>query len=271
MLALASVATISGRSAASSGEGALEPNGRGMQLLGGREQILLEQSERARLSARARALTLYRLLRAEELERRRSAADPIDGPRDRLGARAVVLATAILERDLNEARAVRAELDRVRAERAIFRDRPDHRALATAVPARPPPAFAPASFLRPVTGLLVTPFGVARDPATGAWIFRAAATYAAQPREQVRSPTQGRVARVANSVAGGVAIVLSQEDDDHWTVVVSGLSSVAVSPGEFVRRGDPVGRAPSTPGAVVRIETWRGRTPVDPASVLGTR
>ena len=225
-------------------------------MLGQREAILLEQSERARRSARARGLRLYRLLAGE--------------PAEPVGAREIALATAVLARDLLEARALRAELDRVRAERASLRDLVDE-GLRTGPP-KPAETDRPSRwYLQPVAGCLVTPFGVARDPGTGAWIFRAAATYAARPGETVSSPTDARVMRVASSVAGGAAVVLAEEPGGGWTSVVSGLASVAVAPGELVGRGDPLGRVDGGAPGAVRVEIWRGRTPIDPASVLRVR
>ncbi|MEP6655424.1 MAG: hypothetical protein ABJA82_18815 [Myxococcales bacterium] len=278
---------------ASSGDGALEPNGRGLQLLGGREAILLEQTEHARQAARLRAVTLYRLLRVVGQEPHITGT--AGGGESRVGARAVALATAVLARDLEEARLLRAELERVRSERSAVSTSPasvgtspsgscESGCDATpAAPRGPTPAF-----LRPVSGTLITPFGVGRDRATGAWIFRAAATFGVSARETVRSPAAGRVVRVADSVAGGVAVVLtipgakaakSDESDGPdartgsptWTVVLSGLDSAAVAPGEDVARGAPLGTAPVGPGAAVRVETWRGRSPVDPAAVLRVR
>jgi len=253
VLTLVILTAWQGQGRASSGDGTLEPSGRGVQLLGQREAILLEQSERARRSARARGLRLYRLLAGE--------------PAEQVGAREIALATAVLARDLIEARALRGELDRVRAERASLRDLPDE-GLRTGQPKQAETDRPRRWFLQPVAGSLLTPFGVARDPGTGAWIFRAAATYAAHPGETVSSPTAARVMRVASSVAGGAAVVLAEEPGSGWTSVVSGLASVAVAPGELVGRGDPLGRVDEGAPGAVRVEIWRGRTPIDPASVL---
>jgi murein DD-endopeptidase MepM/ murein hydrolase activator NlpD len=126
-------------------------------------------------------------------------------------------------------------------------------------------ALPPRGFLRPVKGALLSSFGAGRDAATGAWIFRAAASFSARAGEPVRCPGDGQVARVADSVAGGAAVVLVQAG---WTIVVSGLDSVAVAAGESVRRGDVLGSSRRERAAPIRVETWRGRTPVDPVSVL---
>ncbi|MEO5770263.1 MAG: hypothetical protein ABIS92_18040 [Polyangia bacterium] len=337
MAVYVATATCGATASASSGDGALEPNGRGLQLLGGREAILLEQTEHARQAARLRAVTLYKLLRVVGQEPHITGM--AGGAESRGGARAVALATAVLARDLEEARLLRAELERVRSERTALATSAVHRARGPgradgallvdasagtspsgscesgcdptpAAPREPMPAF-----LRPVSGTLITPFGVGRDRATGAWIFRAAATFGVSAREIVRSPAAGRVVRVADSVAGGVAVVVAipgassassdspeavtappsrgiapsrpQNDGDGaglrelsrarpspgstWTVVLSGLDSAAVAPGEDVARGAPLGTAPAGPGAAVRVETWRGRSPVDPAAVLRVR
>ncbi|MEO8214876.1 MAG: hypothetical protein ABI560_16865, partial [Myxococcales bacterium] len=231
MAVYVATAACGATASASSGDGALEPNGRGLQLLGGREAILLEQTEHARQAARLRAVTLYRLLRVVGQEPHITGT--AGGAESRGGARAVALATAVLARDLEEARSLRGELERVRSERTALSTSAVHRARGpgradgallvdasagtspsgscesgcdatpTALP-EPTPAF-----LRPVSGTLITPFGVGRDRATGAWIFRAAATFGVSAREIVRSPAAGRVVRVADSVAGGVAVVVA--------------------------------------------------------------
>jgi murein DD-endopeptidase MepM/ murein hydrolase activator NlpD len=268
VLVLVTALAISAPGHASGRDGSLEPSGRGLQVLGGREAILLEQSDHARQAARSRALMLYRLLRTGPSTE--SSAVASDDSRPRLDARTIALATTALARDLAEARALRAELDRVRAQRVSLRDASEARGLgATTTEFSQSRAPLP-DFLRPVAGPLVTPFGVGRDAATGAWIFRAAASIAVDPDETVHSPSDGRVVRVTTSVAGGAAVVIWQ-GDGHWTFVMSGLGPVEVAPGELVRRGDPLGRAPGARGSALRIETWHGRSPVDPAAVLRLR
>ncbi len=258
---------------ASPGDGAFEPNGRGSQLLGSREAVLATQSERARRAARARGLALYRMLRFAVTELRAGNLAPGDG-RDPLGGRAVVLATAVLERDLTEARLLRAELDRVRAERALLGPRTGPGGRQETGPESPGDAVATAPpsppLLRPVDGAMVTPFGVGRDIQTGTWIFRAAVSFATPSPQPVRCPADARVVRVAASLAGGAAVVLAH-DQNRWTTVISGFSVVSVATGDFVRRGGTLGTSSRGAGATVRIETWRGRTPIDPASLLRPR
>jgi murein DD-endopeptidase MepM/ murein hydrolase activator NlpD len=128
-------------------------------------------------------------------------------------------------------------------------------------------AAAPA-LARPVAGAITGPYGVARDEATGAWFFRTAVSFVARPTELVRCPVGGRVMRFDLSLAGGEAIVV--EADAHgWTIIISGLAEVSVTPGQPVGKGESVGRAEAQRPATVRLETWRGHTPVDPAALLG--
>jgi len=251
--------------ASSFGDAKDEALGRGRMLLDARETVLGEQARRAEQAARARALTLYRVLRLAGIERR--GGTPA-GDAGRLGGRAVALGSAILERDLAEARSLRAEWRRVRAVRGTL----DAASAADAAGAeRSPPriiaAVAP-GLVRPVTGAITAPFGVARDGASGAWFFRTAISFAARSTEPVRCPAGGRVVRVEPSLAGGQAVVI--EADAHgWTFIISGLGAVSVTPGQSLQKGETVGRAEEQRAATVRLETWRGRTPVDPAALLG--
>lgn len=285
------VASPGGSVRASSGEATLEPSGRGLQLLGAREAILLDQTERARQLARGRARALYRILRTSPAPAAfgvAAADDSADGMSR--APRSVSLLARVLGRDLAEARLLRAELDRVRAERARLAVRArevqnnadnadgegnqeddENAGPGSLASPRPGSRFVKAPTPRlqpPVPGELVVPFGVARDPATGAWSFRAAASYASGCGEPVSSPGDGRVVRVAESVAGGAGIVLVH-GRAGWTTVVSHLRSVEVTRGDSVRKGERLGTTACDGEATVRIETWRGRTPVDPAWLLG--
>lgn len=180
---------------------------------------------------------------------------------------AVALGSAILERDLIEARSLHAEWARVRAARqALSESGPGPRAAEPGVhvPVRLP------RLLRPVAAPVTAPYGVARDAETSAWTFRTAISFQPRPGEPVRSPLAARVVRISPSLAGGDAVVLSA-DTDGWTIIVSGLTEVGVTVGAVVRRGDALGRADGPAGAAaagVRLEVWRGRVPVDPAALL---
>ena len=236
-----------------------DPQGRGLQLLAEREAIVTRQTRGAEQSARARGLALYRLVLAAKAEQRSTSVD-------RPGGRAIAIGAAVLSRDLREARLYQGELERVREER--------RRAVAVAASSPAPegdaaiPARAPTLTLRllpPVAGRLVNGYGVARDEATRAWLFRTSASFAARSGEPVRAPSDGKVVRVAADVAGGVAIVL-----EHATgvrTIVSGLGSVSVGEGAFVHRGGALGLAPPVP-SLVRLEVWRARQAVDPAPLL---
>jgi len=280
--------------ASSFGDAITEPVGRGRVVLNAREAVLREQAERAGQAARARALSLYRVLRFAAIERQATTLTVDDT--SRLGGRAVALGTAVLERDLAEARSLRAEWERVRGLRELAPSPPvaaEVTATASVTvggtgvgtvagsdiargPAHPP------RLVRPVGGPVTAPYGITRDPASGAWLFRSAVTLAARPAESVRSPVAGQVVRVARSLSGGEAVVLGTvaadaADTDGWSVIVSGLTGATVGAGQTVRAGEVIGRveaprgehAGTTARASVRLEVWHGRAPVDPTALLG--
>jgi len=240
-----------------------DPAGRGLQLLQARETALGNQTAQASDVARQRGRMLYGLLLHEAAERRSGA--PNDPARRQQagaapGGRAIALGVAILARDLDEAAVLRDELARVREERRTATE-----GMARAGGAAPGAAAAATGaekLCAPVAGPMTSSWGVARDEATGGWLFRTAAGWSPRPGAPVVAPADGRVARVVPDVGGGWAVVLAHPGG--LTSVLGGLGSVAVSPRELVRRGAPVGSA----GAAVRLEVSRGRTPVDPATLL---
>ena len=303
-LACVAAVAVAGPAPAGAATETTDPTGRGLQVLTGREAILLDQARRSDEAARARGLALYRLFRRSpgspggvaDVDRTQGdrAAQAATTPAHLTSADAWRLA-AVLERDLREARLVRDELQRVRAERARLEKLT---ALAAVDEARAPLAKLTAGALgRPVAGRVVTPFGVGKDVATGAWLFRPAVALAARPREAIVAPVAGRVVRVAGSVTGAPAVVIAAARG--LTVIVDGFGSVAVGPGEDVMRGQVLGRAggafddgagapggagPAEPRAgararggdtgssqvrVVRFEVWRARQPVDPMALVG--
>lgn len=288
------VMTLGGAAGASSllDGASADPAGRGLHLLRDREGILAVQANLAERTARARGRRLYRLLLLGAAERvagiERGEARAQEGPAGRSGGRAISLSVAVLDRDLREAGVLRAELARVRQEREAAASSAADQAPTGVTPppdATPPPAGAPPPaasaspsglsplstppprMLAPVPGPPVLPFGVARDDSTGAWIFRAAAGFAAKPKQPVRATSDGRVERIESDGADGLAVVLSHAGG--WTTVLSGLGAVVVSPREGVARGGIIGFAPRAGGSgIVRVEVWRGRQPMDPVALL---
>jgi len=246
---------------ASAPAGGDDPAARGVQLLQAREGALDSQAALASATARRRGRLLYRLLLHDAAERR---SGPVQVPGAEVsggappGGRAIALAVAVLARDLEEAAALRDELERVREERRSVAAAADVMASSPGLPE----GAAPATLRVPVAGSIVTSWGVARDQATGGWSFRTAEGYATVPGSAVVAPAEGRVARVTDDVAGGRAVVLAHPGG--LTTVLAGLATVAVAPRDLVRAGGVVGTA----GARVQLEVWRGRTPIDPASLL---
>lgn len=129
----------------------------------------------------------------------------------------------------------------------------------------PAPAVAtPASrllWIMPVSGRLVTGYGeksptglttgVALAPASGA---------------QVVSPADGRVAFAGPYRGYGRIVII--EHSGGWTTLVTNLGQIAVSVGEKVVQGSPLGTAgPGRP--VLTVELRRDGTPVNPLDLRG--
>ena len=253
-------------SRASSPAGGDDPAGRGLQLLQARESARDTQTAQATATARRRGRMLYRLLLHEAAERRSgtqeqawSSSSPGGDPAAQgPGGRAIALGAAVLARELDEAAALRDERERVRGERRAAEAAAEARSTPDAVAA----TAAPSKLRAPVVAPITASWGVARDEATGAWLFRTAVRYAPAAGTPVVAPADGRVARVSEDVGGGRALVLVHAGG--LTTVLSGLATVAVGPRELVRAGAGIGTA----GPAVRVELSRGRTAVDPASLL---
>lgn len=217
---------------------------RDVATLAARESLLGEQADTARASARWRLRALYRLAVAggdlPPLTRSRALA---------AGARA-------LARELDEARALAAERGLAHAERE---------ARVAAARAWPVPGAAPAIAL-PVTGAVLSRFGVAPQGATGLLLSRAGVRLAARAGQEVRAPAAAAVARVAPEPDGdGWAVVL--ELGPGWTAVVGGLAQPELAQGARLVAGQPLG---VTAGSGVTFELWRGRRPVDPLLLART-
>ncbi|HXI59647.1 MAG TPA: M23 family metallopeptidase [Polyangia bacterium] len=235
-----------------------------------REMILVNQVGFARGTARWRARELYRLMQNPTPDDGR----PLQGDQR---ARAVLAGLNALRRDRQEQAALTHELGQVRAERA------ERSAVAVAVthlaPAAaeaadgaapaggpaPPPAFVP-----PVDGPVESPFGPARDAASGIWLFHPGVRLRARPGEAVRAPDAGVVRRLAEGDAGRTIVV---QHEAGWITIVSGLGDVTVSVGQAVTRGQTVGHVAqdsSSPRGheAVLLEVWHRRQAVDPAAVL---
>jgi murein DD-endopeptidase MepM/ murein hydrolase activator NlpD len=233
---------------------------RALETLSTRETILTNQAGMARVTARWRARELYRFLRASrdgESQEGVGAGAPSAALSAADRARVLTTGARALARELQEARLITAELGHARAEREALTSS----AGASVQPREvgPAPPFRP-----PVAGPLVSRFGAARDPATGAWFFHAGVRLRARPGDAVRAVAPGRVARMVAASAQGPAILV-----DHgrgWTSLVTGVTAVAVAAGDRVAAGQVVGRAGPSDGIV--LEIWRARTPVDPAAYL---
>jgi murein DD-endopeptidase MepM/ murein hydrolase activator NlpD len=221
------------------------------------EGALAERDARARSGA----LAAYRLARRRALGAGGAAPQRLE---ETVATDAALLA---LGRHADEARRLRDELARVRADRAALEG-----ALVATPDAAPAPDGDSETFLAaavpPVRGTLVGAAGVREDPATGVTLRHAGVTILARANEEARAPAAGRVARVEPLPQGGWAVVVAHEG--RWVSVLAGLREPRVTAGAEVAAGAPVGLVGRTlDGApVVAFELWRARRPVDPRPLL---
>jgi len=224
-----------------------------LKRLDAREQTLAQHAKTAEQAAREQARAAYRLARRRQL-------GFVAEPQARLAeARAADLALVAARRGAAEARAISAELARVRQERAALK-------VAASRPAEA--AGERLEFARPVRGTQVGAAGLRVDPGTGVEVRQDGVQLLARMNEPVLAPAAGRVSRVEALPQGGFAVVT--EHAGGWTSVLGGLREVSVAAGETVAAQGPLGLAGRNldGAAVISFELWHGRSPVDPADVL---
>jgi septal ring factor EnvC (AmiA/AmiB activator) len=219
------------------------------------QAALAEASAGAERAERAREVALARLeTRSREVERER-------------GARAATLAAVRGDRRreraaLNELEAAARALEETLAH--LQREPLGREAAPGAVPfATLRGALAP-----PVEAPVVARFGKVRDE-FGTEIVRKGVEFAARAGDPVRGVADG-VVRFAGWFRGYGKIVIVDHGDDYFTV--SGhLEEIAVSVGERVERGSPLGSAGATgslEGPRLYFEIRRGGQALDPADWL---
>lgn len=117
----------------------------------------------------------------------------------------------------------------------------------------------------PVPGTIVTGWGAGTEagPATGI-------TYAPPPGATVRAPCAGQVDFAGAFRSYGQMTIL--DCGRHYRFVLAGLGSLAVSTGQALARGAPVGSMPGWSGQGGRptlfVQLRRGGTAIDPAPFL---
>jgi murein DD-endopeptidase MepM/ murein hydrolase activator NlpD len=232
--------------------------------LGTREQILDMQREVAEAGTRRRALLAYRMARHRELG---FTVDPEGRLED---ASAFDMALIALRRSVDETKALARELDRVRADRTAMESALVTRALgatrkADAQDWRSEP------LVRPLRGSPVALPGVRRDGPTRVELRHDSVDLLARLNDPVRSIAAGVVQRVELLPQGGFAVVTAHANG--LTTIVSGLRDVVVAPKATVGAGQTLGLAGRNldGAAVVSVEIWRNRRPLDAARLLHIR
>ena len=117
-------------------------------------------------------------------------------------------------------------------------------------------AAAPAPYLLPVTGRIVTGFGARLEAGASRGV-----TLAPRAGAQVVAPAAGRVAFAGPYRGYGEIVII--EHDGGWTSLVTGLDRISAEVGENVIAGTPLGQAgPRAPQ--VTLELRREGEPVNP-------
>ena len=118
-----------------------------------------------------------------------------------------------------------------------------------------------ASYILPVAGRVTAGFG----EATNAGGRSTGITISARPQAQIVAPSAGRVAFAGEYEGYGRIVIL--EHSGEWTSLVTGLRSLAVTTGQDVTAGSPLGLAASS-AASIGLELRRKGTPVNPLDQL---
>lgn len=227
-----------------------------------RQATLAHQTASAESAARQQAWLAYRLAR------RRQLGFLADETRRLEDAQAVNLALDVLVRGVAEARAHAEERDKLGQEllalTTLVQDR--QTTAQDDGPAPPVPRFR-----RPVTGAIVGEPGLRRDPGNGTELRQHALRLLARLNEPVRAPAAGVVRRVEALPQGGYAVVV--EHPGGWVSILSGMRQPQVEAGAPVDDGQALGLAGRNldGAAVLSVELWHRRRPVDPRALLVRR
>ena len=225
---------------------------------------------------RREALAAAQVLREEEQElgerraqmtaietRQRLAAQRADGAARREGDRALVLGEEALDLDaligeLDRAAALRASLARLPGPRLRPARPGDASASANAAAplAQSTDRRAPAPYILPVAGRVVSGFGV---PAAAG--VTQGLTLAPMVEAQVVAPAAGRVAFAGPYRGYGQIVIIAHAGG--WTSLITGLARIDVAVGDELLGGAPLGRAAAQRPSI-SLELRRNGTTVNP-------
>jgi murein DD-endopeptidase MepM/ murein hydrolase activator NlpD len=228
------------------------------QRLSTRQQILQGQTAQAQQRLREQAMAAYRLQRRREL-------GFFSTPESRVtDAQSSDMAITGLQRRHLESRSLSAELSRVQADLRSFE------AARAAQQDLDRPVGASPKFLRPVRGVVVGEPGTRNETPTSTEIRRDGMEFLARLNEPVRAVGAGVVRMVEPLPQGGYSVIT--QHPMGWISILSGLRDVSVRVGDPVAQGQTVGLSGRNldGAAVVSLELWLHRRPVDPRGRLTT-
>ncbi len=131
-----------------------------------------------------------------------------------------------------------------------------------------PAAGSPGTPIKPVQGVLSSPFGMRLHPVLGRWTLHDGLDLAATCGTPVLSPWSGTVIRVVRHPAYGVRVLI--DHSGGLRTAMNHLSSTSVSVGQQVRKGDPVatvGTSGYSTGCHLHVMAWRDGQLLNPAQL----
>ncbi len=219
------------------------------------------------LSAEEDVLEQRRAQLAQAETQERLAARQAGRSAEREAARALALAEEMRDLDslvgeLDRAAALRVRLAQLPGP-TLRPEQPGKASLTNAfsqpLVATPTNVAAPASYILPVAGPVVTGFG---SPVAGG--LSQGLVFAPLANAQIVAPAPGRVAFAGAYRGFGEIVIIAH--DGGWTSLITGLGQINAAVGDELVGGAPVGRAAARAPSI-GLELRRDGTPVNPLSI----
>lgn len=219
------------------------------------------------LSAEEEVLEQRRTQLAQAEAQERLAARQAGRSAEREAARSLALAEEMRDLDslvgeLDRASALRVRLAQLPGP-TLRPDQPGEASLTNAfsqpLVSTPTNAAAPAPYILPVAGPVVTGFG---SPVAGG--LSQGLVFAPLANAQIVAPAPGRVAFAGAYRGYGEIVIIAH--DGGWTSLITGLSQINAAVGDELVGGAPVGRAAARAPSI-GLELRRDGTPVNPLSI----
>lgn len=127
---------------------------------------------------------------------------------------------------------------------------------------KPPPSAAPPVYRLPVTGTLVTGMGEVSDSG----VRSRGITLATPPGAPVVAPARGSIVYAGRY--GGFGQIVIIDHGDGWTTLLTDLARLAVSVGQDIAPGAPIGVARTGDHPAITVELRRQGRPIDIVAMM---